>query len=146
MADKTLKSKHQRLSIEKYVAETIGDEGGAGFRVISAPQQVDFEALRLSGWITVEIGLVHIKPKMDIVVLLTCCARGNDSDDKLDTMRDAVRDAFAPGSIFPHYNTDTHEVIGGFMVGETFEGPAIEQPGGGWNVTYTVTLNVGVVV
>lgn len=148
MADKTLKSKYQRLSILKYLYETVGDEGGAGFHIITNSQQYDFEALKSSygGWIMTEVGLGVIKPKMTVVMLITCCSRANDSEDQLDTMKDSVRDAFAPGTIFPHYDTDNQVRVGGFIVHDCMEGPAVEQPGGGFNVTYTVVLKVGVVV
>jgi hypothetical protein len=148
MADLTLRSKYQRLSILKYVHETIGEEGGAGFVIVTNSRQVDFEALRETrgGWVVFEMGMGDLGNKMGIAVLITCCARAADSEDQLDTMKDSVRDAFAQGSIFSHYNTETHTKLGGFIVQDCLEGPSVEQVTGGFDVTFTVLLKVGVVI
>lgn len=148
MADQTLRSSNQRLSLVKYVNETIGTSNGAGYKIVTSPQQEDFDRLKsiYGGWVTFEMGMGDLKPKMGIATLITCCARANDSESQLDNMKDAMRDAFAPGTIVPLYNIESQLRIGGFMVKDCMEGPAVPVVGGGCNVTFTVLLKVGVVI
>jgi hypothetical protein len=142
--DPTLSAVNQEGSVRKYINETVGADG---FRIVTQVQQVDFEKLARDhgGWITVELGASKIQPKMPIVLLVTLCARGNDSNLKMAQMIDSVREHLAPGTIFPLYDLSTRSQISGFMVDEVLEGVTLPQPGGGFNRTETVVLRVGVV-
>ena len=147
--DPTLSVVNLRGSVRKYIYEGLGKHHALGYKyeIVTETEQADFEALQLvtTQWFVLEFGTTKIRPRMQVMIALTACARGNDSPYQIEAMVDAARDVLAPGTIFPLYRLDTKERISGFMVYEFLEGPTIPQPGGGFNCTISISMRVGVV-
>lgn len=141
----TLNPRFHRQSLWKYLYESMGPDGDQ-YHLVDDPN-IDYEVMVQSGhlsWVTMEIGASEIQPKMPVAMLLTMCSRA-DLPTSLDLMLGSARYWFEPGTKIPLYDMVTRQKIGAFMVDRFLEGPRLNRPGGGQDITCTILMRVGVV-